>query len=530
MRRLLLVLALALALALPSAAAAGSLFLVSGRGWGHGVGLSQYGAWGFAQNGMPYDQILAHYYPGTALGPAPVAEVRVLVAESRKAVKIGSAAPFKATDAAGASYDVPAGTYELGADLALVLPDKTVTLAPPVRFDPGDAPLELHRPYRGAIVLLSNGKRVSAVNNLGLEQYLYGVVPGEMPADWTPAALEAQAVASRSYALANLAGAGNFDLYSDTRSQVYGGIAAEDARTTAAVDATAGQVLLFDGQVAETFFFSTSGGRTAAAADVWGKPFPYLVSVDDPYDTLSPYHEWGPVLFTAADLSKRLGKLAPQSVRDLTVGQDSSGRVAAVTLVGQAASTQVAGTDLRRLLGLRSTWFDVGVLTLEAEKPLLVFGDKGVLRGVVRGLAGVTLERKLPGGAWEPAGEPKVQDDGTFAVPLGKLRLSTAFRLTSAAAPGLPARIRVAARVVLDPPTGHKSLRGRVRPKAEGTAVEIQRLGEDGSWTSVAETATDAAGEFKAKLLLEPGVYRAVATPGGGLVPGTSAELELPAG
>ena len=528
--RLPLVLALALALALPFAASAGSLFLVSGRGWGHGVGMSQYGAWGFAQNGMLYDQILAHYYPGTGLGPAPVADVRVLVTENRKAVRIGSAAPFRATDAAGASYDVPAGTYELGADLALVLPDRTVTLAPPVRFDSGDAPLELGRPYRGALVLLSNGKRVSAVNYVGLEQYLYGVVPGEMPADWTPAALDAQAVASRSYALANLAGAADFDLYSDTRSQVYRGIKVEDPRTSAAVDSTSGQVLLFDGQVAETFFFSTSGGRTAAAADVWGKPFPYLVSVDDPYDALSPYHEWGPVLFTGKDLSQRLGDLAPQSVRDLTVGQDSSGRVASVTLVGQATSTQASGVDLRRLLGLRSTWFDVGVLTLEAEQSLLVFGDKAVLRGVVRGVDGVTLERKLPGGAWEPAGEPKVQEDGTFAIPLGKLRLSTAFRLDSAEAPGLPARIRVAARVVLDQPKGHKSLRGRVRPKAEGTAVEIQRLGEDGSWAPVGETTTDAAGEFKAKLLLEPGVFRAVASPGGGLVPGTSAELELPSG
>jgi len=527
MRRLLLVLAVSLGLALPQAAAAGSLFLVSGRGWGHGVGLSQYGAWGFAQNGMPYDQILAHYYPGTTLGPAPVAQVRVLVAENRKVVRIGSAAPFKATDASGAAYDVPAGAYELGADLTLVLPDKSVTLAPPVRFEPGDAPLELGRPYRGALVLLSNGKRVSAVDYVGLEQYLYGVVPGEMPADWTPAALEAQAVAARSYALANLAVAGDFDLYSDTRSQVYRGIAVEDARTTAAVDATSGQVVLFDGQVAETFFFSTSGGRTAAAADVWGKPFPYLVSVDDPYDTLSPYHEWGPVLFTGKELAQQLGALAPHAVRDLTVGQDSSGRAAAVTLVGDVTSTQVSGVDLRRLLGLRSTWFDVGVLTLDAEKPLLVFGEKAVLRGVARGAGGVTLERKVLGGAWEPAGEPKVQEDGTFAVPLGKLRLSTAFRLTSPATPGLPARIRVAARVVLDPPKGHKSLRGRVRPKAEGTAVEIQRLGQDGSWTPVAETATDAAGEFKAKLLLEPGVYRAVASPGGGLLPGTSAELDL---
>ena len=103
-----------------------------------------------------------------------------------------------------------------------------------------------------------------------------------MPYIWHPEALKAQAVAARSYALATRKTGGAFDLYPDTRSQVYLGIDHEKPSTNAAVDATAGQVVLYEGQVAKTFFFSTSGGRTASAEDVWGAAVPYLVSVRRP--------------------------------------------------------------------------------------------------------------------------------------------------------------------------------------------------------------------------------------------------------
>ena len=119
---------------------------------------------------------------------------------------------------------------------------------------------------------MSAGK-LRAINMVGLEQYLYGVVPSEMPYTWAPEALKAQAIAARSYALATRR-TGAFDLYPDTRSQVYLGIEHEKPSTNAAVNATAGQVVLYDGQVAKTYFFSSSGGRTASAEDVWGEPVP----------------------------------------------------------------------------------------------------------------------------------------------------------------------------------------------------------------------------------------------------------------
>ena len=152
------------------------------------------------------------------------------------------------------------------------------------------------------------------MNVVGLEAYLQGVVPREMPSAWPPEALKAQAVAARSYALATRAGRRAFDLYADVRSQVYGGVAAEEPATTTAVDATAGQVVLYDGKVATTFFFSTSGGRTASAADAWsGEPVPYLVSVADPYDDASPYHDWGPLRSPRPTLAKKLERAGRRS-------------------------------------------------------------------------------------------------------------------------------------------------------------------------------------------------------------------------
>src|SRR5204862_305575 len=125
-----------------------------------------------------------------------------------------------------------------------------------------------------------------------------GVVPWEMPHDWRADALRAQAVAARSYALATLKHGETFDVYADTRDQVYGGIRAETPQTNEAVGATAGQVLTWRGRVAITYYFSSSGGRTASSVDglPWAPRVPYLVSVPDPYDSASPNHTWGPLV------------------------------------------------------------------------------------------------------------------------------------------------------------------------------------------------------------------------------------------
>src|SRR3954447_5966622 len=91
-------------------AGSGALFLLSGHGWGPGVGMSQYGAYGYAQHGATYQEILAHYYPGTTLGPAPVSTIRVLLADRKKTIKLASQSGFTVRDAAGTKVTVPAGS------------------------------------------------------------------------------------------------------------------------------------------------------------------------------------------------------------------------------------------------------------------------------------------------------------------------------------------------------------------------------------------------------------------------------------
>src|SRR6266545_5371848 len=244
------------------AAAGAATFVVTGHGWGHGVGMSQYGAYGYAQKGVGYEKIVLHYFPGTELGQAPVSRVRVLLTSGVATLKIGSLADFRVRDATGVVHDVVAGTHTLTPALKLKVDgqDKASALPGPLLFQPGAAPIQLKHQYRGSIQVDVASGKLRAVNMVGLEQYLYGVVPSEMPYTWAPEALKAQAVAARSYALATRR-TGAFDLYPDTRSQVYLGLEHEKPSTNAAVDATAGTVLLYEGQLAKTFFFSTSGGR-----------------------------------------------------------------------------------------------------------------------------------------------------------------------------------------------------------------------------------------------------------------------------
>lgn len=525
--------ALLLALVLCASAQPAGLFLVSGRGFGHGIGMSQYGAYGLALQGWTYDRIVAHYYPGTELGQAAVSKVRILLDENQQSVVLSSDQPFSVRDASGATLALPAGSHRLDRGFTLPIDGELRALAPPLLFMPGSAPLRFRKPYRGTLTVLLRGKRLAVVNTLGLERYLYGVIASEMPANWAPEALKAQAVAARSYALSSLSGGGDFDLYADTRSQVYRGIDSEQPAASAAADATAGQVALYRGTVAKTFFFSTSGGRTAAIRDVWpdAQELPYLVSVDDPYDSISPYHVWGPVVLSGRQLAAGLGAQAPRDLRDLTLAASASGRVATLTLVGSTQSAVFDGSTARRALGLRSTWFDVGVLTLFAELPRVLFRQDVVLQGVLRGVGGVRLQSRERGQPWRDVladgAALAPAPDGTYSLTVAKLAASTLFRLSSPLASGASVRVSVATRVSFLRRQQESSLAGRVRPKVEGVEVAIERRGRQ-RWKRVATALTDARGEFRAELEPIPGTYRArAAVSGYGLVPGVTAPLEI---
>lgn len=501
------------------------VFVITGRGWGHGVGMSQWGANGFARRGTPYNRILAHYYRGTTMERAPVTKVRVLLAAGKQKLTISSAAPFRVRETSGKVRSLPAGEHVLGPGLR-VKPKgvkRPVPLQWPIVFLPGEEPLRLGRRYRGTIQVDVDGGRLRAINIVGLEQYLYGVVPAEVPDDWPEEVLKAQAVAARSYALATRKIGGAFDLYPDVRSQVYRGIDEEVESTNVAVEATAGEVLMYRGRLATTYFHSTSGGRTASVVDVWpgSRPVPYLVSVDDPYDSISPHHTWGPVVLSAGRLQKVLK--APGRLADVRTTMNPSARVATVTGVGSLGEASIRGGDLRRGLDLRSTWFRIGVLALPPPTQPVAFGAVGKLTGIARGVARPVLEQRV-GASWSSVASVQPQANGSFAVTV-RPTASTAYRLVAGAARTAATPVGVAPRLALVPPGDLSELRGTIKPLLQGAAVEVQRLNGK-AWQVVGRTTVDARGEFAARLDVTPGSYRArVPAPGRGLVAGTSSTL-----
>jgi SpoIID/LytB domain protein len=271
-------LALCAGFAAPAQAGADRTLVIAGAGDGHGVGMSQYGALGYAQRGYTYQAILAHYYTGTTIGQAP----------------------------------------------------------------------------SNAIVKVLVGNRVRKVP---LERYVRGVVSAEMPAGWPPAALEAQAIASRTYALTAHAGGSRFDVYSDTRSQMYRGVAAETAQTNAAIAATAGQILIYADKPAITYFFASSGGMTEDVQNAFqgSEPEPWLVGVPDPYDA-GPQFEWT-VSMSFAKAARRLRGLVKGRLRAIEVlRRGVSPRILTAAIVGSKGRTEVSGGELAARLGLQSTW------------------------------------------------------------------------------------------------------------------------------------------------------------------------------
>jgi stage II sporulation protein D len=496
------------------AAVTATTFLVSGRGWGHGVGMSQYGALGYAQEGWTYDQILAHFYTGAELGPAAVARVRVLVAEAKGGVTVRSATPFRVRDVFGKTYPLAAGPVALGPKLLVPVNGTPTELAGPLLFLPGTAPLELDRPYRGQLEVGVTGRKLDAINVVGLEQYLQGVVAQEMPSAWPDEALKAQAVAARSYALAHRLSGKPFDLYADVRSQVYGGVAGEHPRTSAAVQATKGEVLLWAGKPIDALFHSTSGGTTLDAAEVFGKPVPYLVGVADPHSALSPVHRWGPVAVAEATLRKGLKLRVP--VTALRLARGRSGRVASADVVTATGTTRVTGATLRLAGGLRSTWVtQLATLSLTRPGGPVPYGKAVSLTGRAQGVKGAVLQQRV-GGVWKQVAGPALKAKVKLLAP-------ASFRIAAGPLVGSVLQVPVAPRVTAR--AAALLVSGTVTPLDPGTTVELQQDSERG-WFTTVQTTTGAEGDY-VLTATEPGTYRVRVAPAQGFAEGVSASFAV---
>lgn len=210
--------------------------------------------------------------------------------------------------------------------------------------------------YRGVVRLVRTAGGLTAINKVNMEDYIASVIGKEMYPTWPIEALKAQAVASRSYALYQMKRPKYklFDVADTVASQVYVGITGEAPSTQEAARSTAGQILMYGGQVVEAVFHSSSGGHTENAEFVWLKPKPYLKGVPD-FDQMAPVYQWTTTL-TATQLRQRLPGLG--TILSMTpVRTSPTGRIQTIKIQGNTAARVMKGAEFRRILGLRSTLF-----------------------------------------------------------------------------------------------------------------------------------------------------------------------------
>jgi stage II sporulation protein D len=481
---------------LPATADAAARLVVKGHGFGHGIGLSQYGALGYAQHGFGWRDILSKYYQQTSVAPLGSApDVRVLLQTGRRVQVRGAVS-------VGGRKTSPAQTYTariaaVAGRVALYAPSGRLlgTYAPPLRFTAvASNPLRLlgaaqngtrNGRYRGALevgLVEGDGARLQAVNDVGLEDYIRGVVSAESPASWPADALEAQAVVARSYAVTTNVGTttDGIDQYSDTRSQMYTGIAAEFPSTDAAVAATAGQVVVDDGKPVTTFFFSTSGGHTENIefSFLGAQPQPWLKGVDDPFDGISPKHTWGPITFTAAQAASRLKGLVRGSFRGITVLQrGTSPRIVRAEVAGTGGVMPVSGPELRRRFGLDDTWATFTYISSSARKQT---ANDDASATPPADHAGGTADATTGGAT---ADSPTTPSAPTPAV---------------ATTGGQAAAARTPERV----------LAGTVNRDGSASAAHLRlQVARDGSWRTLRPVATAADGRYRVAVP-GPGRYR----------------------
>ena len=331
-------------------------WVIKGHAWGHGVGMSQYGAYGFSRHGRGYRWILGHYYRDTNVRETDGRTIRVLLTSG-----VGSMRFTRARVACGRTLK-SGNEYTFqrqGSDVLLRRNGNTLKNCGASGSARGGATVNVFGQgiYRGRMIAKSAGGGLLLINEVGVENYVRGVVPNEVPASWPGAALRAQAVAARSYGLATRR-SGSFDHYDDTRSQVYGGRGSETTATNRAVADTRHEVVKHNGRIATTYFFSTSGGETENKefGFVGSSPSPYLKAVNDPYDGASPVHSWR-VRLSDSQMEARLAGLFSGNLRKIDVlRRGRSPRIVRVRIVGSNGSTKITGPALQSRLGTRSTW------------------------------------------------------------------------------------------------------------------------------------------------------------------------------
>jgi stage II sporulation protein D len=463
------------------AATKASGFYVTGAGNGHGVGMSQYGAAGYALHGVGYQDILRDYYSGTALGHVDPTQIVTVLLRSG-----GSELFSGATTIKGFQRKLnPLWNYSVlpvGQRLRVRLGRKLVgTFSAPLQVT-GPAPVKLNGTgsYRGALVFRPNakGNGVMTVNAVGLDDYVQGVVSAEMPSGWPAQALEAQAVAARTYAITSRRATAAFQVYDNTSSQMYGGVRTETPAGNAAVAATSGQVVEYAGAPVATYFFASSGGETESVQNVFSlAPEPWLVGRADPYDNSlnNPYHRWKVTLSLGAAKAK-LGQFVEGSLEGIKVVQHGiSPRIVKAEVVGTKGTVSVTGVQLRKALGTPSTWMSFTTVSSR----------------------GVQTTTTPAGTTTTPTGT-STDTTGTSTTPSGGGPLTRGVERAAAALGDAFSSLRFS--------TSRYTVTGSVFPVGSGARVTVQFDPGDG-WAAIATAKVTGSGRYSVPVA-DAGSYR----------------------
>ena len=402
----------------------GTIYL-TGHGWGHGHGMSQYGAYGAALQGLTWQQIVDFYYPSTARSAIgnPVIRVNVtahLGNTTRVAAADGLRASFGSAYSESGSFALNTTTWDKIAItewrvvrpvltpgvaskpvLQYVLSTGEVRTSPKVATGPqvnitnpttgltkalnSTGSYTYRGEVRGTLIGAAGAETLVPVVALPMDSYLRSVVPSEMPASWSAAALGAQAVAARSYAnygREHPQNAAFYDTCPTTSCQVFSGYQRtsggstttyEYTSTNDAVTATGGTVLTYNGATAFTEFSSSNGGWSSDG----GKP--YLIAKPDPYDGVSanPNHTWR-TFVTVAGIEKQwpsIGTFQQLSITARDGNGDWGGRVRTMVLTGSSGSVTISGFTFQARFGLKSEWFKPDQTVSSPSFPRDLSGD-----------------------------------------------------------------------------------------------------------------------------------------------------------
>lgn len=355
--RFLLLILLAVALFMASAAnpvrSEAGTWTVRGGGFGHGLGMSAYGSYGMGLDGYKYGQILRHYYRG----------IQIRKLKKQRNIKVlldvDSTPYFSGARWACGRKLKPRLTYgaALGRNGIFLRGAGGKPLKKCGRVLRTEANKSVvfkglgH--YRGGVEIVREGGSLYVVNNVPVNLYCRGVLANEIIPSWPLETIKAFALSARSIGLSSKGTHDGFDVYPDTRSQVYGPIRSEYPRTNRGCAKTADQVLMYRGKVAMALFSASSGGHTESIQNMWGgEAIPYLQGVSDPWDKVSPYYRWT-YSFSQAEMNSMLGSYVSGRLRSVKVTQTGvSKRVMWARLYGTRGVTRIRGDSLQYALGL----------------------------------------------------------------------------------------------------------------------------------------------------------------------------------